>query len=137
MKKLCVFISLLLLVGAFIYITNVNYTHVQNQFHEEHAITKLLNEKPMFKDFPKKNGITKHVNIKNESTYYNNVMAELKTIIERIDEETYSVTFIKSWNLLINDEKVESYWIYEVQPEAMMLVRHQDKDDLINLLNNF
>jgi hypothetical protein len=93
------------------------------------ALKNLQESKETFgnEDFPNKSG-TKRIKVRIGGMYGSRANLELSTNVDKVNEETYEVTFIKDWNTIVNDIIVVSYWRYRVDENNVVLINGDDKD---------
>lgn len=96
---------------------------------ESSAIQQVLKEHP---DFPSKAGETKIVRLPTGGPAGTTSMVELKTTAEKISDGKYQITLTKDWQLVVNGQKVFSYWKYNVGPDGVTLLESDERDSLPN-----
>lgn len=122
MKKTFVILAIIILLTGGCAIQTTPLT-------ESNAIQQVLKEHP---DFPSKAGETKMVRVPTGGPPGTTSMVEYKTTAEKTSDRKYQITLTKDWHLVVNGQKVFSYWKYNVGPDGVTLIESDDRDSLAN-----
>lgn len=105
---------------------------VSSSFSESEAIVYALqaHKKEVEElEFPSKEGEVKTVEINVGGKSPGLIIpVELTTNVEKIDDETYNITFTKVWKDKGAGKDVVSYWTYKVAPKEIDLIESQNND---------
>ena len=96
---------------------------------ELNAIEQVLKYNP---DFPSKVGETKMVKMPTGGPPGTTSTVEYKTTADKTVDGKYLITLTKDWHLVVNGQKVFSYWKYSVGPDGVTLLESDDRDSLPN-----
>lgn len=98
---------------------------------ETEAIRRVLHDES---DFPTKSGETKTIDVYMNSPSGGKVTAKVSTTAERLDQETYIVTFTKEWSITVDAKVISRYWKYRVTPTDSALIESKGNDELLQTI---
>ncbi|MDP4092673.1 MAG: hypothetical protein Q8920_04860 [Bacillota bacterium] len=102
----------------------------QKDFGEVDAIAAVLSD---HSDFPGTIG-QKVVSVDTGGPKGATCPVTMETKAEKVDDETFTVTFIKTWGIKIGNTVPVSYWKYHVGRISAELVECQDNDKMIQII---
>jgi hypothetical protein len=104
--------------------------HLLLQFTEDEAIAKVIKDHP---EFPDKAGM-KESKGNFGGKEVKEVTIKFETKVDRKSNNSYTVDFIKTWEIKINGKKPESYWKYDVSPQKVTLVEENKSGEWVNII---
>ena len=96
-------------------------------FTESNAVQQVLKDHP---DFPSKVGETKTVKTPTGGPPRTTTMVEYKTTADKTADGKYLITLSKDWHLVVNGQRVFSYWKYSVGSKGVTPIESDDRDPL-------